>query len=165
MNSSTNFEHLVWNYQPGTLELAPQVVIHAVLRIGTWEQMMWLFKYYGTERVKEEIKRDYFGARSLPVSIRTFWGNVFWPDSPPPELSDPMERWRPSRLKGMGASLEVQTRLRAALESSGLSQSAFASFLGTSQPRLSNYLAGKTMPSAKLLVQAENLAEMFKQIT
>jgi hypothetical protein len=90
---------LLWSYDSKRVD--PQVnakaVVMAVLRLGTWDQIRWLFSYYGFDTVQQIIKDDYFGARNLPVSIRAFWGNVFWPTSPPPELSDRRERWRPTR--------------------------------------------------------------------
>ena len=43
------------------------------------------------------------------------------------------------------------------LRRSGLSQSAFAAALGTSQPRLSTYLSGKVSPSAAFFVRAQQL--------
>ncbi len=92
---------LLWSYDSKSVD--PQVnakaVVMAVLRLGTWDQIRWLFSYYGFDTVQQIIKDDYFGARNLPVSIRAFWGNVFWPASPPPELSDRRERWRPTRLQ------------------------------------------------------------------
>ncbi len=154
---------LIWNYDTRTLdpEASSELVIRSVLRIGSWDQIRWAFSYYGSPRVEAVIERDYFGARSLPVSIRAFWGVVFWPDSPPPELADPMERWRPTRSKQMDETAEVRSRLNAALDASRLSQTAFAALLGTSQPRLSSYLSGKVSPSAKLLIRAERVARAF----
>lgn len=159
MTVPVDIANLVWNYD--TRSLSPEVVIRTVLLRGSWDQIVWLFGFYGLETVKEKIEQDYFGYRSLPVSIRVFWGNVFWPDSPPPEIADPMEQWRPTRSKTMDEAREVRARLNAAVEASGLSQRAFSSLLGTSQPRLSSYLSGKVMPSAKLFVRAEQIAAML----
>lgn len=49
---------------------------------------------------------------------------------------------------------EVVSGLRSALATSGLSQEAFARLLGTSRPRLSAYLNGRTMPSAAFYLRA-----------
>lgn len=147
---------LIWNYDGGQ-EVASKPVIFSVLRLGTWDQIKWMFSFYGRGRVKAVIEQDFFGDRSLPVSVRAFWGNVFWPDNPPPELAEPMERWRPTRSKKMDEMAAVRERLGAALKVSGLSQSSFAALLGTSQPRLSSYLSGKVTPSAALLLRAERL--------
>lgn len=162
MRLPADIADLVWNYDASRLDpqKSPDVVIRSVLRLGSWDQIMWAFSCFGRERVKAVIERDYFGDRSLPVSVRAFWGNVFWPESPPPELADPKDRWRPTRLQpeAEAAEVEVRRRLRAAVEASGMSQAAFAALLGTSQPRLSTYLSGKVSPAAKLLVRAERIA-------
>lgn len=152
---------LLWSYDTNRVdpESDPELVVMAVLRLGTWDQIRWLFSNYGMDAVRQVIEKDYFGARTLPVSIRAFWGNVFWPESPPPELTDRMERWRSTRSQTMRASarVEVAQRLRAVVAASGLSQQAFARLLGTSQPRLSSYLTGRVVPSATLLIRAERI--------
>ncbi|MCL2782088.1 MAG: helix-turn-helix transcriptional regulator [Actinomycetia bacterium] len=53
----------------------------------------------------------------------------------------------------------VATQIADAVASSGLSQREFASRIGTSQPRLSSYLAGKVTPSASLLVRIARVAD------
>lgn len=50
-------------------------------------------------------------------------------------------------------------QLRAALDDSRLTQTAFAAALGTSQPRLSTYLNGKVSPSAAFFLRAQRVAE------
>ncbi|MGC8463648.1 MAG: hypothetical protein ACP5P9_08275 [Acidimicrobiales bacterium] len=47
---------------------------------------------YGRDVVIGVIERDYFGMRTLPLSVRNFWVCVFWPDSLPSEHADPKER-------------------------------------------------------------------------
>ena len=154
---------LLWSYdaQKIDLEADAKIVIMCVVRLGNWDQVEWLFSHYGWDKVKQVIGEDYFGTRSLPVSVRAFWGNLFWPDLPPPELADTRERWRPTRSQSIEqqAAMEVRQRLEKALGRSGLSQKAFASLLGTSQPRLSSYLSGKVTPSATFVVRAELVAE------
>jgi len=117
------------------------------------------------DAVQRIIEKDSFGARTLPVSIRTFWGNVFWPELPPPELTDRLERWRPTRPQTTrdSARKEVARRLREVVAASGLSQQSFAALLGTSQPRLSSYLTGKVVPSATLFVRAERLGSSLEE--
>lgn len=51
----------------------------------------------------------------------------------------------------------VIARLAAAVAASGLSRSEFATALGTSRPRLSTYLSGRTRPSAHFCARAERL--------
>ncbi len=52
----------------------------------------------------------------------------------------------------------VMAELRAALESSGMTQKDFAAALGTSPSRLSTYLAGRVVPAATLLARARSVA-------
>lgn len=54
---------------------------------------------------------------------------------------------------------EVMEILRAAVTTSGLSQAAFARSLGTSAPRLSTYLNGRTRPSAEFCMRARRLGQ------
>lgn len=56
---------------------------------------------------------------------------------------------------------EVMGLLRAAVESSGLSQARFARAMGTSPARLSTYLTGETRPSAHFLVRALRLGRVL----
>lgn len=53
---------------------------------------------------------------------------------------------------------KVASGLRSALSAAGLTQEAFARLLGTSRPRLSAYLNGRTMPSAALYLRAVRTA-------
>jgi hypothetical protein len=101
---------LLWSYDPDKVDRQAdaEIVVMAVLRLGSWEQIRWLFSYYGMDDVRRIIEKDYFGYRTLPVSIRVFWGTVFWPDSPPPELADSREQWRQTRLVVPSAALFVE---------------------------------------------------------
>ena len=76
------------------------LVILAVLHHGSWEQWLALFRFYGRERVGDVFREDFFGNRSLPVTIRNYWGLVFCPGVTVPELADRMEHWRPTRRIG-----------------------------------------------------------------
>lgn len=53
---------------------------------------------------------------------------------------------------------EVAARVRAAVERSGLTRTAFAELVGTSPSRLSTYLNAKVTPSAAMLVRIEAAA-------
>lgn len=57
---------------------------------------------------------------------------------------------------------EVVDRLQTFLSRSGLSRAEFAARLGTSPSRLSTYLTGRVVPSALVLVRAEELADRAK---
>lgn len=51
---------------------------------------------------------------------------------------------------------EVAARVRAAVDTSGLSKAQFAELVGTSASRLSTYVSGKVTPSAAMLVRIES---------
>lgn len=53
---------------------------------------------------------------------------------------------------------EVASRVRAAVERSGLPNVRFAEHIGTSASRLSTYLSGKVTPSAAMLLRIERTA-------
>jgi len=53
---------------------------------------------------------------------------------------------------------DVASRVRAAVERSGLTNSEFARLVGTSASRLSTYLNGKVTPSATMLLRIERAA-------
>jgi predicted XRE-type DNA-binding protein len=154
---------LLWSYDQRKIDAAKdaKIVIMCVVRLGNWDQVKWLFSTYGWGTVKAAIEEDYFGARTLPVSVRAFWGNLFWPQSPPPELTDKRERWRSTRQRSIEQqdTVEVRQRLSQALANCGLTQKEFALLLGTSQSRLSTYLSGKVTPSATFLVRAERVGK------
>ena len=57
---------------------------------------------------------------------------------------------------------EIASGLRSALSATGLTQEAFARLLGTSRPRLSAYLNGRTMPSAALYLRALRTANALQ---
>jgi len=53
----------------------------------------------------------------------------------------------------------VITRIKAALLASGLSQSDFATRIGTSASRFSTYVSGQVTPSASMLVRIEQVRD------
>lgn len=57
-----------------------------------------------------------------------------------------------------GERAEVAAEVRALIDASGLSRSAFAAALGSSASRLSTYATGKVTPSAALLVRMRRIA-------
>ena len=54
--------------------------------------------------------------------------------------------------------IEVQQRVRAAVDRSGVTAAEFARNIGTSASRFSTYLRGKVVPSAAMLVRMERTA-------
>lgn len=98
MSDIHGIHNLFRNYQPSSVdpERESQLVIKTVLTSGTWEQILWLFRRYGRERVRQMVLEDDAGLRSLPDSVLVFWRNIFLPDAPAPQV-DPVDRWRPTR--------------------------------------------------------------------
>ena len=93
--------HLFSNYDISTLDLeshAP-LIIKTVLARGSWEQVLWLFKYFGYNKVQEIFRDDYYGLRSLPEPALRLWELVFI-DEPLPWEEITNTRWRCRRLTG-----------------------------------------------------------------
>jgi len=89
------------NYDIRTLDLehhAP-LIIKTVLARGSWEQVFWLFKYFGYNKVQEIFRDDYYGLRSLPEPTLRLWELVFI-DAPLPQEEITKNRWRCRRLAG-----------------------------------------------------------------
>lgn len=55
----------------------------------------------------------------------------------------------------------VATRVRNAVELTGLTNAAFAELVGTSASRLSTYRSGKVTPSATMLIRIERIAQQL----
>lgn len=47
------------------------IIIERTLELGTWEQLHWLFHYYGVQRIIEHIKR--YGHRRLSKVTFNYW--------------------------------------------------------------------------------------------
>jgi len=60
---------------------------------------------------------------------------------------------------------EVASRVRRAIEASGVSATEFASRIGTSASRLSTYANGHVVPSAVMLVRIEREGDSFVGLT
>lgn len=97
------------SYEPSSIDLDRHagLIIRTVLASGTWEQVLWLFREYGWERVKEVVLADHHGLRTLPEPTRRLWLAVFSEPGQPPdpgrphpgddEGQDRAERWGPRR--------------------------------------------------------------------
>lgn len=106
--------HLFRNYVFDTLDDQRHagLVIRTVLAYGEWEEILWLFRHYGREKVKQVFLDDYYGLRSLPAATRSLWETLFVPDSLTPAKkaggsapSTRVERWRVRRRSGEGGFL------------------------------------------------------------
>ncbi|MDI6907482.1 MAG: hypothetical protein QMC81_08360 [Thermoanaerobacterales bacterium] len=86
------------NYHVRTIDpdRAAELVIRTTLARGSWEQIEWLFGYYGAERIREVFMKDYYGRRELPEPTRCLWALAFLGEAPARE-TDPRVRWRGRR--------------------------------------------------------------------
>ncbi|MGE5484731.1 MAG: DUF6922 domain-containing protein [Ignavibacteriales bacterium] len=75
MKLPDSFSRLFENYIFETIDddKHATLVVKTVLARGDWDQIMWLFKRYGKERVGEVFLEDYYGLRTLPESTRRLW--------------------------------------------------------------------------------------------
>lgn len=95
---------LFHNYQPSSIDLDRHagLVIRTVLAEGTWEQVLWLFREYGWDRVRQVVLADHRGLRTLPEPTRRLWLAVFSDasegEASDDESHDPVERWRCRRI-------------------------------------------------------------------
>ena len=94
MNLPAQMEHLFANYQAGAVDpdKHPGLVIRTVLARGTWDQVKWLFRYYGKDAVGEAFRKDYYGLRTLPKPTLRLWETLFIEHVE--RTSDPLDRWR-----------------------------------------------------------------------
>jgi predicted XRE-type DNA-binding protein len=164
MTIPKDIDSLIWNYEAGSTP-PMNVVIYSTLRVGSWDQIKWLFSYYGKENVLSYINTDYFGNRTLPNSILELWALAFWPESMYEEPKSELHKWKTNRsneIKNRWSS-EVVNQLKDAIDNSGLTQQAFSKIVGTSQSRLSSYLNGKVMPSAEFLLRAKSISKMLSK--
>ena len=99
MNLPESFAGLFKNYIFETLDddRHAALVIKTVLSRGSWEQIMWLFKRYGREKVGEVFLDDYNGLRTLPESTRRLWELLFVDEADRQGAADE-SRWRCRRL-------------------------------------------------------------------
>jgi DNA-binding transcriptional regulator YiaG len=58
---------------------------------------------------------------------------------------------------------EVAAEIRRIIERSGLTRAQFASYAGTSAPRLTTYAKGKVTPSAAFMVRIRRLADAVRE--
>lgn len=107
MRLPDSLAHLFKNYVFDTLDDQRHagLVIRTVLAYGQWEEILWLFRHYGREKVKEVFLNDYCGVRSLPEATLSLWETLFVPESLVPVeggrrdvLPPAAEKWRLRRF-------------------------------------------------------------------
>ncbi len=114
MKLPESFARLFRNYNFEELddEKHSKLIVKTVLSYGEWEQILWLFRRYGREKIREIFLEDYYGLCTLPEATRALWELLFVTATPdqlrPPRshLSTPRKgpaaKWRGCRMPDRG---------------------------------------------------------------
>lgn len=96
------FRTLFRNYVFDTIDTEnhSKFIIKTTLSQGSWEQLLWLFEYYGKEKVSEAFLEDYYGLRSMPESACRLWELIFVEKPAVGKADSPVEKWRCRRKSG-----------------------------------------------------------------
>ncbi len=106
MKLPDSFADLFRNYSFDKIdtEKHAELVIKTVLTRGSWEQVLWIFDYYGKEKIKQVFLKDFYGLRELPEPVVNLWGLLFldeeeyWQERKKRESENCAERWRQRRM-------------------------------------------------------------------
>lgn len=73
------FAPLFRNYQIGTIDPKQHIdlIVKTALVHGAWDHILWLFEYYGSDRISEVFLEDFYGMRELPEPVVNLWGLLF----------------------------------------------------------------------------------------
>lgn len=76
------FERLFrnYNFQKIDTEEHAKMIIKTTLVLGTWEQILWLFEFYGKDKIGDVFREDLRGLRELPEPVVNLWGLLFLDD-------------------------------------------------------------------------------------
>ncbi|MBT9260127.1 MAG: hypothetical protein KM310_10330 [Clostridiales bacterium] len=97
MSLPPRIARLFHNYRPHLIdpEKHAAFVILTVLRDGDMDDIRWVFRKYGWDRVEEVVLSDVEGMRTLPHAVANLWSIAFWGRRLPyPSVH---ERWMPTR--------------------------------------------------------------------
>jgi hypothetical protein len=94
---------IFWNVDPERLdeERDAKLIISTVLPRGGEEALTWLFRTYGSDRVRKVVVEDARGLRSMPESVLRLWLRVLAPELEVPPPATIRERWAPRRVGTM----------------------------------------------------------------
>ncbi len=106
MKLPDSFAPLFRNYGFEKIDTEEQaeLVVKTVLTRGSWDQVLWIFDYYGEGRIKEVFLKDFYGLRELPEPGVCLWGLLFldeeeyWQERRKRENETRAERWRQRRM-------------------------------------------------------------------
>ncbi|HHW58107.1 MAG TPA: hypothetical protein GXX15_10720 [Clostridia bacterium] len=79
MKLPVDFKLLFRNYNFDILDTEKHIelIVKTVLARGTWEQIEWLFEFYGFDKVREIFSKDFYGVQELPLPTIYLWGLIF----------------------------------------------------------------------------------------
>ncbi len=91
---------IFWNVDPERLdeERDAKLIISTVLLGGREEALRWLFRTYGSDRVRKVVVEDAWGLRTMPESLLRLWLRVLAPGVEVPAPTTTRQRWAPRRL-------------------------------------------------------------------
>jgi len=116
MKLPEDLKPLFRNYDFDTLdtEKHKKLIIKTVLVRGEWEQIEWLFEFYGFDGVKEVFLEDFYGIRELPDPVICLWGLLFLDEKEYRDYKEelykmrPAERWKQRRIPPQRFDIEEE---------------------------------------------------------
>ena len=116
MRLPERFKPLFRNYDFNTLDTEKHrgLIIKTVLTRGTWEQIEWLFEFYGFDGVKEVFLKDFYEIQELPEAVICLWGLLFLDEKEYRTYKDrlenmtPAERWRQRRIPPQQLDIDIE---------------------------------------------------------
>lgn len=97
MKAPEQLRPLFHNYNFESIDLDKHwiLVIKTVMVAGTWEQLQWMARYYGRDKLEQVVRDDLNTLQELPRPVSNFWSIVLWGKRLPALAKG--ERWRSTR--------------------------------------------------------------------
>jgi hypothetical protein len=91
---------IFWNVDPERLdeERDAKLIISTVLLRGGEVALTWLFRTYGSDRVRTVVVEDARGLRTMPESVLRLWLRVLAPGLEVAAPTTTRQRWAPRRV-------------------------------------------------------------------
>jgi hypothetical protein len=91
---------IFWNVDPERLDEVrdAKLIITTVLPRGGEEALRWLFRTYGSDRVRRAVVEDARGLRTMPASVLRLWLRVLAPGLKVASPTTTREKWAPRRV-------------------------------------------------------------------
>ncbi len=100
MSLPESIASIFWNVDPERLdeERDAKLIISTVLLRGGEEALTWLFRTYGSDRIRRVVVEDARGLRTMPESVLRLWLRVLAPGLEVPAPTTTRQRWAPRRV-------------------------------------------------------------------